>query len=312
MQQDRPKLYDLVLPGRPASLVPELKLLGSLMDPGFQGGLLERACHDTALLYGGGYPGYRASNTRYHDLEHASAVALAMMRLMHGASTQGYSFDRRRIDVAVMAALFHDSGLIQAADDTEGTGAKYTVGHERRSMDFARRYFASSGLAPEDAEDCCQIIAATQLSVDLDGLPWRDDQVRFLGQILGTADMLAQMADRQYLEKLLLLYREFEEARLPGFDDELTLLKRTEGFYRRMAKARLAGEYGDAQRFMRHHFRARWRLDVDLYADAIANNLAYLRHVVEQSEGCSHREFLRRGGIVEGLDSHGCPDPRRD
>ena len=61
---------------------------------------------------------------------------------------------------------------------------------------------------------------------------------------MGSADLLAQLADRLYLEKLLLLFMEFEEARLPEFETALELLQKTADFYDSVARKRLDEQLG--------------------------------------------------------------------
>lgn len=294
------KLYDLVRPSDDAALAREMEYLLGQMAPGLDPAPLRTALADTVRLYCGQYPGYRAANTKYHDLDHALAATLAFLRLAHGAHLGGEGLSARTLRLAVIAALFHDAGLIQTVADTEGTGAKYTIGHELRSMAFVSYYLSQRGCGAEEIERCVHIIAATILGRPLRDIPYRDEETRVAGQMLGAADLLAQMADREYLEKVLLLYQEFEEAHLPGLSSELELLRQTEGFYERQAKKRLAQELGGAQRFMLPHFRARWGVERDLYQDAMERNIDYLRVILQECED-SYRAHLRRGGIVHLL-----------
>ncbi len=99
-------------------------------------------------------------------------------------------------------------------------------------------------------------------------IAYRSDDARRASQALSASDLMAQMADRHYLEKVLLLYQEFEDARLPGFSSELDLLRQTESFYHHQAKIRLSQELGDMGRFLSVHFQTRWGVDRDLYQEA--------------------------------------------
>ena len=115
--------------------------------------------------------------------------------------------------------------------------------------------------------------------------------------------LLAQMADRLYLEKLFLLFKEFQEAALPGFDSELELLQKTEGFYEFVAKKRLEEDFGGIAKSMKSHFRARWDIDRDLYEESISNNIVYLKAVIQACESnyeC-YGKSLKRGGILERI-----------
>lgn len=223
-------------------------------------------------LFKGSYPGYRASNTKYHDFEHTCAVLLATTRLAYGAMAEEYAFDRSNVLKGTLAALFHDTGLIQNDDDFSGTGAKHTVGHEERSIQVMRECLASD-LSPEDIEDIADCIRCTTLSMPPHKIAFRDEEVRTMAHFLGTADILAQIGDPNYLKKLLLLYEEFKEARLPGYDSHFELLSKTRNFYQEVARPRLHNEFGNAARFMAPYFLKRWGIDKDLYREAIHRNL---------------------------------------
>lgn len=297
------KLYDLVDLTNPHDVLNELKYIISLMVTAFDYSFLEKIYTDIEVLFQGDYPGYRASNTKYHDLEHTGSVVLATARLMHGAFIEGHSFSAKSILLGLIGAFFHDIGFIQTESDVSGSGAKYTVGHEDRSIDFMKQYFSQTALSSQDIEDCSHLIMSTILNLKIDEIPFRSDDIKMLGQIVGSADLLAQMADREYLEKLFMLFREFEEAGLPEYGSELELLKKTENFYKYTALQRLSQECEGASSFMKPHFKDRWDIDIDLYQESIIGNIEYLKTIVtkcNQSHSC-YFEYLRRGGIIEKL-----------
>lgn len=245
------------------------------------------------------YPGYQSSNTKYHDFEHTCSVVLADVRLIYGAMAEGEVFSEQECLKGLLSALFHDVGLIQADDDTQGTGAKYTVGHEERSIQFMR--CALDGvLGQEDIEDIADCIRCTILAMSPSKVAFRTEAMRQMGFFLGSADLLAQLADRYYLEKLLLLFQEFKEAGLPGYDTALDLLVKTRGFYQDVARKRLDDEFNSVDRFMKSYFKTRFDLDDDLYAQSIERNLDYLDSILS---GCKDDldcflTGLRRGGIL--------------
>ena len=111
--------------------------------------------------------------------------------------------------------------------------------------------------------------------------------------MLGTADLLGQMADRAYLEKLLYLYREFQEGGIKGYESELDLLKKTTGFWA-MTKKRFGEELSSVNEYVRSHFKARWNIDRDLYMEAIERSIAYLEFVLEHHES-DYRDYLMQG-----------------
>jgi hypothetical protein len=118
--------------------------------------------------------------------------------------------------------------------------------------------------------------------------------------MLGTADLMGQMADRTYLEKLLFLYYEFKEGGIMGYADELDLLKKTMDFYD-MTQKRFTNVLGGMNKYMRYHFKARWNLDKDLYMEAVNNHIHYLEFILENHEK-DYRGHLKRGGMVEKLN----------
>jgi hypothetical protein len=255
---------------------------------------------DVRAIFEGQYPGYRASNTRYHDFGHTASVVLATARLFHGCKVDGLSFSPKRILLTLIAAFFHDTGLIQTENDRHGSGAKYTVGHEERSVGFFRKYLAGKDFLENEIENGANFIRCTILDRLPLSIPFPDEESRTCGYILGSADLLAQMADRLYLEKLLLLFKEFEEARLPGFDSELDLLHKTKDFYTLIAEKRLNKDLGGVRAFMRAHFRQWFNLDADVYSEAISKTIRYLEMVIDycQDSFDCYLEYLRRGGIA--------------
>ena len=144
------------------------------------------------------------------------------------------------------------------------------------------------------------MVECTILMLSPKEIHFRNDDVDLLGKIVGTADLVAQIADRIYLEKLLYLYQEFEEARVPGFDSELVLLKKTEAFYRDISKKRIDEDLDGVASLMHLHFKERWGIDKDLYEEYIQKNVDYLRTVLQKHED-NYRNMLKRGGIVQNL-----------
>jgi hypothetical protein len=275
------KLYDLTNIGSPGETFAEISKTLLLIDPDYDTGLLKKVFSDIIRLFNGEYPGYRASNTKYHNLEHTCGVTLAAARLIHGLHIQGHQFSSRIIELGLIGALFHDTGLIQTEEEQEGTGAQYTIGHEERSIRLMGNYLAGIGFATEAINDCGHIIMCTILRLPLAEIPFRSDEVRTMGRVLGSADLIAQMSDRNYLEKLPLLFLEFKEAKMPGFDTPLELFKNTGTFYHSVVRARLTEEMGDVSSAALFHFKERWGIDRDLYAESMTNNIKYMKKIYE-------------------------------
>lgn len=262
---------------------------------------LRHAFDQTVALYRGGWEETKGCNTEYHNLKHVTDCFLAMARLLHGAVETGFIISTRQVHQGLVSALLHDVGYLQNREDSTGTGAKFTVNHVRRSMDFMQRHFREFGIDESEVHACLTMIHATDLACDLATIPFQDDATGQIGRILAAADVLAQMADRTYLEKLLFLFYELDEAKIDEYCDELDLLKCSKAFYDRMAD-RFTTQLACADQLMIHHFKARWNIDQDLYRQAIANQRDYLMKILEKAAG-DPRDRLRRGNIVATIRS---------
>jgi hypothetical protein len=120
-----------------------------------------------------------------------------------------------------------------------------------------------------------------------------------LAKIVATAEIIGQIADRTYLEKLLFLFQELSEVHVLGFRTELELLENTLESYRR-ALHRMENDLDDVKVYFAKHFRERWEIDYDMYGDAIESNLSYLSHLLENHRN-DYREKLQRGGLLKRL-----------
>ncbi len=250
-------------------------------------------------LFKGNYPGYRHSTTHYHDLPHTLSVYLATSRLLHGIYLAGHAVSMKAALNGLVGALFHDVGLIQTTGDTEGTGAKYTTVHEQRSMEFAQAYFAREDRRfPEiDISIIKKCIACTMLSIDPSTIQFPDRDTRMVSFAVGAADLYAQMADRAYLEKLLLLYDEFVEAHVPGYQSPLDLLRGTQGFWDHVVQARIQEKMENIGDYFADHFAHTLQRRENLYLTSIHKNLDFLQKVLQEHE-TEYREMLHRTGTM--------------
>ncbi len=292
-------LSDFVSMGSPEAVLEEVRVILGLISSDFNVTPVTAAFKSTVNLFTGEFPGYRACNTQYHDLRHTTDTVLAMARLIHGAVEDGETFTDAEVVLGLIAALLHDSGYIQEEHDREGTGAKYTTSHVSRSMDFLQRHGAGLGLSEEEIVACQAMIVCTDFDVDISTVNFPSQGFELLGKILGAADLLAQMADRTYLEKLLFLYYEFREAGMEGYESEVDLLRKTVDFYDFIAQ-RLATMLDGTDRFMTSHFARRRNLPANLYHEAIEKQKMHLKQIlqVQDSDPCIH---LKRHGIVDQI-----------
>lgn len=286
--------------GNPQSVMDEVKTIVLMLFDEFNFDKVEKGYLDFLALFAGRYSGYKKCNTRYHDLKHTTDTLLALTRLIHGAFSEGAPFSKQGVALALISALMHDTGYIQEISDTSGTGAKYTLSHVDRSIDFMRGYFEKCNYSETDFVFCRNIIQCTGLDVNLKKIRFMDDENEMLGKMLGTADLQGQMADRAYLEKLLYLYQEFHEGEVQGYKNELDLLKKTPGFYE-MTLKRFEYELDDVWRYMRCHFENRWGFDTDPYKITIEKHIKYLKQVI-QNHSENYRSFLRRGRQIPNVE----------
>ncbi len=299
MESMTPQISTLVNMESPQDVLGEAKKILLVMFPQFDVGPLDRVFFDVLSLFRGGYPGYRACDTEYHDLKHTTDTFLAMARIIHGAGVTGHPFSEWSVSLGLISALFHDSGYLLNLDE-KGPGAKYTMIHIHRSISFTDNYFAARGFSREDFHFCRNILNCTGLDVRIDEIRFTSNENEILGKMLGTADLLGQMADRTYLEKLPFLYDEFKIAEVPGLGSELDFYRNTPKFFD-MTMDRFQHELGGVSQYMRPHFRVRWGIDEDLYMSAIERSMAFLKQILGQHpDDC--RKHLRRAGVIQNLE----------
>jgi hypothetical protein len=284
----------------PRNVFDEVQTIVLLMFKEFDFDQMDKVFRDIVRLFNGEYPGYRKCSTEYHDLKHTTDAFLAMARLMHGAAVEGRTLTEKQVNLGLICTLMHDTGYIQTLDDNHGTGAKYTRIDTRRSIGFMDKYLQEHQFREEDFRYYPQILRCTGLDTKVNEIQFRSPEVELLGKLLGTADLLGQMSDRTYLEKLLFLYYEFREAKIKGYEQELDILKKTIDFYN-MIRRRLSWDLGGLNKCVRSHFKVCWNMDRDLYMEAIDKNMEYLKFLLEEHEK-DYREYLNRGGIVKKLN----------
>jgi hypothetical protein len=281
----------------PLEFLKETEEIVSLIFPHFDFYLIRKTFEDLEKLFGGKYPGYRGCNTRYHDLKHTMHCFVVMARLLHGAFINGIIFKGNYVTLGLISALMHDTGYIQSADDNKGTGGKYTLVHIGRSIKFMEGYFYKNGFSLGDYIFCRDCLKCTGIKVKIKKIQFESYEHEILGKILGTADLIGQMADRDYLEKLKFLYKEFKEGGVSIYCNELDLLKSTPDFWE-STKQRFVSEYGNVDRYLRDHFRVIWGIDRDLLSEVIERNMKYLKFILKYHEA-DYPRYLSSEGLRE-------------
>lgn len=162
----------------------------------------------------GKYPNYQPIDARYHDFEHTLQGTLCLARLLRGYCESGAQpvLNQRMMELGLLAILLHDTGYLKTLDDREGTGAKYTLIHVRRSAEFAARLLGERGFAPAEIAEVQHMIHCTGVNVNLGAIGFQSEIERTVGYALGSSDLLGQMAAPDYIDKLPILYLEFVES----------------------------------------------------------------------------------------------------
>ncbi|MEL7186991.1 MAG: hypothetical protein AAFN50_11250 [Pseudomonadota bacterium] len=295
MTPDRRNNYDVtntVQVSDPASVRDAVQALYAETFPGMSFDKLWLAFYDFERLFTGRFPGYHGCDTTYHDMQHTLDMTLALARLVVGYERSVEPSDRlgpRRAQMALITSLFHDSGYIrhEARDADFSNGAEFTLLHVSRSADFLRRYLPELGLST-DVGVSSMIVHFTGYELDLDKIELDDPRDVICGHLIGTADLIAQMADRCYLEKCRdRLYKEFVvggvavEHATPGeymvrYKSGKDLLVKTPAFYQQVMRDRLNTKFNRAYRYIEVLYGGQ-----NPYIDAIRNNITHLVRILE-------------------------------
>jgi len=266
--------------------------------PGASFDQLWLAFHDFRRLFRGQIEGYIGCDTLYHDQQHSLDVTLAMARLLAGYEQTAPEADKlghERAVVGLICALFHDSGYIRRVGERHRNGAEFTPYHISRSAEFLTGHLPRIGLG-HWVPVVRQLVHFTGYEISLDDIELDDPKDSTVGHLLGTADLLAQMADRCYLEKCRdRLYGEFVLAgiaveqknpreRIVRYASGTDLLRQTPGFWEASARLRLDKSFNRAYRYLEPLFDGH-----NPYLLAIDHNLRYLGRLLEDGNLSSLR-----------------------
>ena len=318
VSQDRRNDFDVtnaVQVSKPAAVRDAVHELFAATFPGASFDTLWLAFHDFERLFTGHYPGYHGCDTTYHDLQHTLDMTLALTRLVVGYERSVDPAERlgaQRVQMAIVTSLFHDSGYIRhkERDSNFRNGAEFTLYHVSRSADFLRRYLPELGMS-RDVGVSSMIVHFTGFELDLDKIELDDPRDAICGHLIGTADLIAQMADRCYLEKCRdRLYKEFVlggiavESAGPGeylvrYESGIDLLRKTPGFYQQVSKERLELKFNRAYRYIEVLYDG-----ANPYVEAIKMNLMHLLRILKTSDW----QLLRRSppyflGVSDAIES---------
>ncbi|MFN2368669.1 MAG: GAF domain-containing protein [Desulfurivibrionaceae bacterium] len=179
--------------------------------------LLNEILADVADLYQGKWSSHQACQTGYHNLGHALDVALLTARMIGGWNKLNDA-DHPEIGgdlflAAMAAALFHDSGYIKERGDDKGSGGKFSFNHEARSMALAKSYLSRRKWRNRSLELVPELISITRFHepLKIEGV-FGSKEEEVVARMMATADLVAQMADVDYMKRIRDLYAELKEA----------------------------------------------------------------------------------------------------
>lgn len=170
------------------------------------------------------------SDALYHNVEHTVHVTIVGLEILHAKQARELSVTPGDWLNTVVAMLCHDIGYVRGiceADDGErlanGIGSQSTrIAIERsdaalmpihvdRGKRYVEEYFGNCPLIDILAVQAC--IERTRFPVPPD--PWYQQNGDYPGLVRG-ADLIGQLSDPRYLNKLSAIFYEFEEV---GFNE---------------------------------------------------------------------------------------------
>jgi hypothetical protein len=271
----------------PVAVRDEITRLFRLLYPGAALDAMNRAFDDVVRFYAGEDPAFFACDTAYHNIQHVMDVTLAMARLMDGYERSRRDtppFGVRLFQLGVVTAVFHDIGYLRTREDVGArNGAEFTLTHVTRGARFLAGYLPSIGLG-DFAEAGAELIHFTGFEKRVADILIQDPLLRKLGSLLGSADIIAQMSDRCYLEKCRdRLYPEFVaggvavRSTLAGhevvFESGDDLVRKTPAFFD-SAVNRLEYDLGGAYNYAATHFGG-----FNLYMHAATKNVQFAKQI---------------------------------
>ena len=245
----------------PAAVEREVQAVYLTMFPQGDSGFVPTALDWVKDCFAGKYKDYQASDARYHDLEHTLQGTLCMARLLHGRHQTDAKpvVGQRMFQLGLLAILLHDTGYLKRKDDLSGTGAKYTLTHVTRSVQFAEQLLEEKEIPLKEIRMVQNMIRCTGVNVNLALIPFQSEIERIVGFALGTADLLGQMAADDYVEKLPILFAEFDEsarfyegkmALTQYFPDADDLVRKTPDFWTTYVLPKINNEFWELHRFL--------------------------------------------------------------
>ena len=210
-RMDKNQLATLVDMDSPEAVYNEVVHILQLINPKLDISPVDNAFCFTRELYEGYNPGYKACNTPYHNYRHITDTFLAMARLLHGAHLSGENFSERQMTLGLISVLMHDTGMLQEAHDSEGTGAKFTQDHVKLSIDFMEQQADRLQLTGQEVTDLRDMILCSDLMAEIPSIDFSTPENELLGKMLelfaGSGKAEVALLVKQKLSDAVCFYR---------------------------------------------------------------------------------------------------------
>jgi hypothetical protein len=182
----------------PASVGDAVETIFLDLYPNAHTSTLRQAMSDISRMYRGEHPDYAACDTGYHDLQHIMDVTLASARLMDGyerSQNSGKALGEELFAFGILLALFHDSGYLRKrGSEDDRHGAEFTLVHVARSENQLKNYLPGAGM--DALLEATPVVHYTGYEVPIERIQVASPAYRTIGNLVASADILAQMSDR--------------------------------------------------------------------------------------------------------------------
>ncbi len=281
--------------GRSSIVLPEILSLCATTWPTIDLSAFKESYQHVTDFFRGENPNFTKNFLPYHNLRHTRIVTLATARLFHGLHHGGTQIRAVAVEKGLLCALFHDTGMLELRMEQHPfIDNKKSVSHEKRSAQLMRTYIGVIGLPIYYSLECEDVINHTNLALDPKSIECSNES-KLIGQVVGSADVIAQMADRYYLECLSSLFYEMQKEDNTQFSTLHEMMANTTAFYE-LIKDRLQNQLGGVYHSLTHHFEKTLQIDRNVYMDQIDANIDYLNKIIAH---CDYKDgqiskFLRR------------------
>ncbi len=173
---------------------------------------------------------YHKLGTKYHDLNHFLTSTTIFLDLYSNIVNKGIiKASKHDFFCGIVAVMYHDIGFLKLKEDENGTGAQYINIHVERGCHFISNNFDDI-LTKKEKSRICNLIMVTDYFKSVES-----SHIDHIGACVALGDWLSQMSDVRYVEKLDMLYQEFDEfqkyhniSMYSGLND---LINKTPGFW---------------------------------------------------------------------------------